>query len=238
MNHQSKLDGTHKEAESKRMWSRFWENQADSRALVHRLIRLGRFYFSRIYASFIRKHCPSASVLDAGCGSAESTLLLARMAKQATEVMGLDFAPQSMVLARRNARRYGVEAAFVVGDINFMPLKSNCFDLVWNMGVLEHLENPISVIGEMKRVTRKGGKIVAIVPFRYTPLIYVAAVLKAFEKVSKRFKIVTWEETAWLWSRKQLQQKFREVGLKQVKVHLMFESFLFDMAVVGEKAES
>lgn len=169
------------------------------------------------------------NMLEAGCGSAESTLLLASQTQTMKTVTLLDFAPQSMVFAKKNARIYGVDANFVVGDLHFMPFKSDSFNFVWNMGVLEHFENPTPVIKEMKRITRKKGKVVAIVPFKYFPLQYISAL--------NYVKFQTWKETERLWSPKQLQQKFERVGLKQVKVHLLLKSFLVNVAVVGEKTQ-
>jgi len=224
------------------MWGEFWEKQANSRGLIHQLIRWSRSYFS--YINFFKKHCTGASLLEAGCGSAESTLRLASETKDITRVTLLDFAPQSMVLARRNARIYGVDADFVLGDIHFMPFKPCSFDFVWNLGVLEHFENPISIIKEMERVIKNGGKIAAIVPFKYTPLQYVSTIIlktpliitKSYEGFCARVSAQTWGEILWLRGRRELKLKFEEAGLKQVKVHLLLRSFLVDVAVVGEKA--
>jgi len=225
--------------ESKRTWGDFWEKQAYSKAPIPKLIRWGRSYFSRIYTNFIKKHYVGTSVLEAGCGSAESTFRLASETKDITKVAVMDFAPQSMVLAKRNARIYGVDADFVVGDIHLMPFKSRSFDFVWNMGVLEHFEDPLPIIKEMERVTKKGGAMAAVVPFRYYPMIYLSSILKPFSKVTKGYKkFQTWEETVRLWSSKQLQQKFGEVGLKRVKAHLLLRSFLADVVVVAEKARN
>ncbi|WP_019814690.1 class I SAM-dependent methyltransferase [Saccharomonospora saliphila] len=53
------------------------------------------------------------SVLDAGCGSGEHTILLAG---RGYDVRGIDFSERAVDLARRNAERHGVSASFEMAD--------------------------------------------------------------------------------------------------------------------------
>jgi SAM-dependent methyltransferase len=55
----------------------------------------------------------SGRVLDAGCGAGEHTILLTQLGY---DVLGIDFSPHAIALARENAARRGVDARFVVGD--------------------------------------------------------------------------------------------------------------------------
>ncbi|CAA0128533.1 putative protein [Mycolicibacterium vanbaalenii] len=52
-------------------------------------------------------------VLDAGCGTGEHTILLAR---RGVDVLGIDGAPTAVEQARRNAADQGVDARFEVAD--------------------------------------------------------------------------------------------------------------------------
>ena len=52
-------------------------------------------------------------VLDVGCGTGEHTILLTRLGY---DVLGIDFAPQAVEQARRNAEAKGVGARFEVAD--------------------------------------------------------------------------------------------------------------------------
>ena len=47
----------------------------------------------------------------------------------------------------------------ILADAEFLPLKSDLFDLVYSRNVLEHLPNPLNALREMKRVCKKTGKI-------------------------------------------------------------------------------
>lgn len=57
-------------------------------------------------------------VLDVGCGTGEHTILLARLGY---DVLGIDFAPEAVEQARRNAEANGVEARFEVADAMNLP---------------------------------------------------------------------------------------------------------------------
>jgi len=48
----------------------------------------------------------------------------------------------------------------VLGDAEFLPFKSEVFDLVYSQNVLEHLPNPLNALREKKRVCKKKGKII------------------------------------------------------------------------------
>ena len=53
------------------------------------------------------------AVLDVGCGTGEHTMLLTRLGY---DVLGIDFAPEAVAQARRNAEARGVGARFEVAD--------------------------------------------------------------------------------------------------------------------------
>ena len=57
-------------------------------------------------------------VLDVGCGTGEHTILLTRLGYS---VVGVDFAPEAVEQARRNAEAKGVDARFEVADAMNLP---------------------------------------------------------------------------------------------------------------------
>lgn len=53
----------------------------------------------------------------------------------------------------------------VIADAHFLPFKGNCFDIVYSIAVLEHVQKPWVVADEICRVLRQGGHVVVELPF-------------------------------------------------------------------------
>jgi len=53
----------------------------------------------------------------------------------------------------------------IVGDIHNLDIPDGSVDAVICRSVLEHVENPIKAVSELRRILRDGGKIYASVPF-------------------------------------------------------------------------
>ena len=225
-----------REAERKKLWDEFWKRQNESWDIIPTLIRWGRHYFSLIYVGFVKRYYKGTSILEIGSGSGESTLQLARENSNIMDIILLDFAFQSMRVARKKAQKFGVNANFIIGDIHFLPLKHESLEFVWNLGLLEHFEDPIPIVKEMIRVTRTGGQVAGVVPYKYAPIIILALFLKPFTKITKGFKeFQTWEEARQLWNPTQYREKFEMTGLKHVKVQIILGTFLLNIGIIGTK---
>lgn len=55
----------------------------------------------------------------------------------------------------------------VVGDIHAMPFASDSEEAILCLAVLEHIENPIKAVGEVRRVLKPGGATLFYVPFLF-----------------------------------------------------------------------
>src|SRR3989338_6849973 len=55
----------------------------------------------------------------------------------------------------------------IVGDIHHLPLQDESVDAIICVSVLEHVENPLQAVTEMRRVLKKGGYCFIYVPFLY-----------------------------------------------------------------------
>lgn len=93
----------------------------------------------------------SDDVLDFGCGGGYLLNNIATTGKK----MGVEINP----VARKNASELRVEVYESMSDI-----PDNSVDVVISNHALEHVDNPLAVIKEMKRVVRPNGKIVIVVP--------------------------------------------------------------------------
>jgi len=71
------------------------------------------------------------------------------------EVMtGIDVS-KNMLSQNKVLKKYRL----VVGDVNDIPYLNDTFDFVFARNLLKHIPSPTKAINEMKRVTKKGGKI-------------------------------------------------------------------------------
>ena len=90
------------------------------------------------------------SALDVACGSGKLTAELARIAGPGGRVVGLDFSPQMLEVARRE--HHGIE--FVEGDALNLPFDDATFDASTIAFGLRNLADPVRGLREMLRVVR------------------------------------------------------------------------------------
>jgi demethylmenaquinone methyltransferase / 2-methoxy-6-polyprenyl-1,4-benzoquinol methylase len=91
------------------------------------------------------------SALDVACGSGKLTAELARIAGPKGRVVGLDFSPQMLEVARRE--HPGIE--FVEGDALKLPFDDASFDASTIAFGLRNLADPVGGLREMLRVARQ-----------------------------------------------------------------------------------
>ena len=101
---------------------------------------------------------PGGSALDVACGSGRLTAELARVAGGSGRVVGLDFSPRMLEVARR--QEPGLE--FVEGDALQLPYGDGEFDATTMAFGLRNLADPGHGLAEMRRVAREGGRMVVL----------------------------------------------------------------------------
>jgi len=94
--------------------------------------------------------------LDIGCNWGRWCVAAAR---NGYKVVGIDPSLGAIMAAKRVAKQLGIQAAFIVGDARFLPLRSSVVDYVFSYSVLQHLsrENVAVVVSEIARVLRVDG---------------------------------------------------------------------------------
>ena len=108
----------------------------------------------RIFQWYFDGPCPvrweGLHVLDAGCGMGR-WLHFARAA--GAKIVGMDVSPAIDVAAGRE----GVD--LVQADLRHPPLRPGSFDLVYCLGVLHHLEEPLRGLRALASLVRPGGEL-------------------------------------------------------------------------------
>ena len=120
---------------------------------------------------FIKMHQSSKLTLDLGCGHASYK-------KYFPNRIGFDIQSGP-----------GVD---VVGDAHNLPFENEKFDNILCTEVLEHLHSPYIAISEMKRVLKKGGKLVLTTRFIF-PLHDIPHDYYRFTKYGLKHLFKNWE---------------------------------------------
>jgi SAM-dependent methyltransferase len=93
------------------------------------------------------------TIIDIGCGPGHYGIALARAG--AAKVLGLDFAPGMLKIARERAALYGVieRCTFALGDFLTYPI-SERFDYAIVMGFMDYIRDPRPVIDRVLQIVR------------------------------------------------------------------------------------
>ncbi len=103
-------------------------------------------------------------VLDVGCGSGTMAKALKRE-RPDLDVFGVDFATSAIETASGAAG--GV--TFKVAPAEGLPFADGWFDAVTMYDVLEHVDDPANVLGEIARVLKPGGRFHLVLPLEGQP---------------------------------------------------------------------
>lgn len=114
----------------------------------------------RILASFVKRivesvNTPHPRILDVGCGTGANLEMLADFG----EAEGVDVSTEALDFCRtrglQNVRQ---------GEAEHLPYEDRSFDLVTGLDVVEHLDDDVAGLREMRRVLRLGGRALLFVP--------------------------------------------------------------------------
>jgi ubiquinone/menaquinone biosynthesis C-methylase UbiE len=103
----------------------------------------------------------NGKVLDIGCADGTFSKVILDKTKT-SQLIGIDVVKTSVDWANKHWKNKKMK--FVVGDAHKLEYKSNSFDAAFILEVLEHVHNPTKVLKEVKRILKKGGYGVFLVP--------------------------------------------------------------------------
>ncbi len=132
-------------------------------------------------------------VLDAGCGTGEKSILLA---KYGSIVTGMDLSTNQLNHARRIAREQKVNINFIEKDLVSDSLTNlGKFDVIICTGVLHHTKNPVLAFNKLSNQLKEDGVIVLGLYHKYSRLRYrfIRFLIRLF--ISRSYnskKIIKW----------------------------------------------
>lgn len=100
-------------------------------------------------------------VLDIGSADGVFSKVILDKSK-AEQVIGIDVLKSSVDWANKHWKTRKMK--FLVGNAHKLPFKSEVFEAVFLLEILEHVFDPIKVLKEVERVLKKGGYAIFLVP--------------------------------------------------------------------------
>lgn len=114
----------------------------------------------RIISMFLKNICESLQInrpriLDVGCGTGANLELLSKFG----DAEGVDVSADALAFCRQRGLTKVKQ-----GEAEKLPYPDDSFDLVTALDVVEHLDDDVAGLGEMRRVLRPGGRVLLFVP--------------------------------------------------------------------------
>lgn len=123
-----------------------------------RLVHQARFWAPSIYRNVHFEH--AQNLLEVGCGvGAQTEILLERFPH--LHVTGVDASAAQIEQAKKRlgATTHASRVRFLEGDALHLPFQDNSFDGAFLCWFLEHVQTPIEILEEVRRVLKTGGTI-------------------------------------------------------------------------------
>ena len=114
----------------------------------------------RIIAGFVEEICRKVTdrrprILDVGCGTGANLILLSKYG----DAEGVDVSEDALAFCRER----GLDKVRL-GAGEELPYEDGTFDLVTAFDVVEHMDDDLAGVKEMRRVLRPGGRVLLFVP--------------------------------------------------------------------------
>lgn len=149
---------------------------------------------------------PEDTVLDVACGPGLLACAFAKVVRHAT---GIDLTPAMLGQASKTQQELGLSNVnWQQGDVTQLPYPDAHFSIVSCRFVFHHLQEPLVVLKEMKRVCKPGGKIVVA---DMAPAVEKAEALNAEEVLRDPSHVRAMPE-------QELRELFAKAGLPEPKV--------------------
>ena len=131
---------------------------------------------------------PGNRILDVGCGEGTAEVRIGRLHVSQIRMVGVDLMIERVMVARHQTAGHNQRVAYATADACHLPFHDGVFDSTFCVAVLQHIGDVESAIGELARVTRPGGRVLAVEPDNRARYSYSAtpAGVTAFE-LSRKF---------------------------------------------------
>ncbi|MBP2077855.1 demethylmenaquinone methyltransferase [Oceanobacillus polygoni] len=170
-----------------------------------------------------------SKALDVCCGTGDWSISLAEAVGKEGNVIGLDFSKNMLSIAKKKQQELKLEQLELIhGNAMELPFEDNTFDNVTIGFGLRNVPDYMTVLKEMYRVVKPGGKVVCLetsqptlIGFRQGYYLYFRFIMPLFGKLfAKSYKEYSWlQESAKDFPGKtELKQMFLDAGFSHVEM--------------------
>jgi SAM-dependent methyltransferase len=147
------------------------------------------------FSEFLRETLrprPGTRILDVGCGDGTAEVMLGRLHISQVTLFAVD---RELDLAKQTARAgtaHNIRLYAVAADALGLPFADEAFDSTFCVAVLQHVPDLQTAVRELARVTKPGGRIVAVEPDNAARYWFssLEAGQEAFERSTQFFRHV------------------------------------------------
>ncbi len=128
-------------------------------------------------------------ILDIGCGVGTAEVNLGRLPLTQVTLVGVDRVADRTRDALAAVRSHNIRASFAAADACALPFTDATFDSAFCVALLQHIADVAQAVREIARVTRPGGRIVAVEPDNSARYFYSSsnAGMRAYELAGQFF---------------------------------------------------
>lgn len=133
-------------------------------------------YVLGLWQPFLKKIIRNLSigkiVVDLGCGTCEYT----QAAETAKKIYAIDISNEMLSVCRKKLKEFS-QAEIIQGQAEAFELAEDFADLIITIGIWEYI-NPENLFETIKKITRRGSKVIVVFPNRYNSIHLMRSIIK------------------------------------------------------------
>jgi SAM-dependent methyltransferase len=215
-------------------WDKYWTKKQSFSQTIYRFVAgiYRTFIIKNALNFFIKKEFKNkAKLLHAGSGSGQVDQDLIKL----FDITALDISGEALRLYKKNN---GQDANVLKASIFAIPVKSESFDGIYNLGVHEHFlkEENEKIFNEFARVLKKDGKIVLFWPPKYGSSVIFLNTLHFIlnDIMGKKIRLHP-KEISLIESKRQATEALKSFGFKTIKFYFGPKDLFTHCVLVAKK---
>jgi len=135
---------------------------------------------------------PGNRILDVGCGEGTAEMSLGRLRISQLALFAIDRNLQRVAHTAAEGRSHNCRLHLAGADVSRLPFQTGVFDATFCVAVLQHVNDLAHAVRELARVTRPGGRVLAVEPDNAARYWYSASPIggEAFAQAQRFFSAV------------------------------------------------